>query len=168
MLARRVQLPQCLNGLFLLFFFLLLSFPFSLVFTRNFDLFACIHACPSQTNRICIPPYICLKVQKHKVRHRIGREESGLRPRVNPRERSAVAAAPRSDDRFCQLALTLCHRKKVVLFPAWDNRRGKNSFFYANVCIADTKSFFFFSKREITSILKKTNCSIYIFAKNIR
>lgn len=93
-----------------------LSFPLILrpaLYSRTqFDLFVCVYGCLSQTNALNYSYTVCTsewpKTQNAPLHRQ--RAESGLRPRVNSRWK--ISQAPRSDDRFCQLPLTLCRWKK--------------------------------------------------------
>lgn len=97
---------------------------------------------PSTYSRSCVqvrltarisPPYIRLNAQKHKVRHCIGRKESGLRPRVNSCERPAVQPRPEATIAFANWRWLFAVGKKdgVVSFSARNNRPGRNSVFCA-------------------------------------
>lgn len=99
------------------------SSPYWRTFTIYLQMCTRIRASKSDESYVFLPmAYARLNGQKHKVRYCSNGVEEGERERDGTRavsgralihvKRPAGAVVPRSDDRFCQPALTLCRWKK--------------------------------------------------------
>lgn len=149
--CQRVQLPQCLNGLFLSLLppHLSLSFFHSNPHLPAPSIYSRVYARVQVRQTACIPPsYIRLNAQKHKVRHCIReRRVVSARALIHVKDQPCGRAPKRRSLLPTGVdSLLLEKRMEPFLFRREITAPGRNPFSVQNVC-TDTKNPF--GKRNV-------------------